>query len=223
MLLWPCYPQTPFHRPADAKPLLAINYKHRLGAFGMWLRYSAQTTAPAGPTFPHIPGTWRASVMRTMAYNIIVMPGRVRLDCSALNTVAGEFGWDVEVAHDLDQVEAIGAPRRTRGVLFNRDAFGPGYSWQEAIRLLRALLPGVCLVALYGFSETVDWQELSDAGAFHSLWLPLKENEVRQSLGFLARLPAGQVGRDTLRVQLMSNPPLVNPKLRPQALSAAHL
>jgi len=70
-------------------------------------------------------------------------------------------------------------------VLFYRDAFGPDCSWTEAIRQLRMALPGTRVVPCLGFSESTEWQELSDAGAFHALWLPLKENEVRQSFGFL--------------------------------------
>lgn len=122
-----------------------------------------------------------------MADTIVVMPGAARLDCSALVNVAAEFGWKIELAAHPDQVEAIGATRDTRAVLFCRDAFGPGYSWREVICLLKSSLPTASLVALHGFSELTDWPELSEAGAFHSLWLPLKENEVRQSLGFLAR------------------------------------
>jgi hypothetical protein len=41
------------------------------------------------------------------------------------------------------------------------------------------------VIACHGFAESIDWPELCDAGAFHTLWLPLKENEVRQSLGFV--------------------------------------
>lgn len=71
-------------------------------------------------------------------------------------------------------------------MLFCRDAFGQDYSWREAIRLTRLAFPGLPAIALHGFAESADWSELSGLGAFHSLWLPLKENEVRQSCGFLS-------------------------------------
>ncbi len=122
-----------------------------------------------------------------MAQNLVVMPGPSPMDLSSLDTVAEEFGWKIVLVKDPDQVENIRVSHMPLAVLFHRDAFGPGYSWSEAIRLLRRLVPGVSLVALQGFSETADWQELSEAGAFHSLWLPLKTNEVRQSLGFLVK------------------------------------
>jgi hypothetical protein len=51
--------------------------------------------------------------------------------------------------------------------------------------LLHADLPAARLIPCQGFSESSDWQDLSDAGAFHPLWLPLKENELRQCLGFI--------------------------------------
>jgi hypothetical protein len=70
-------------------------------------------------------------------------------------------------------------------VLFHRDTFGSGYSWFETIRRLKLELPEVRLVACHGFAESIDWPALSEAGAFHSLWLPLKESEVRRSLGFV--------------------------------------
>src|ERR1019366_6736360 len=75
--------------------------------------------------------------------------------------------------------------RTTVAVLFGKEALGPGYSRLETIRLLRLALPKARLVVCHGFSETIDWPELSDAGAFHELWLPLRENEVRLCLGFL--------------------------------------
>src|ERR1019366_7575986 len=75
--------------------------------------------------------------------------------------------------------------RTTVAVLFGKEALGPGYSRLETIRLLRFALPKIRLVACHGFSEAIDWPELSDAGAFHELWLPLQENEVRLCLGFV--------------------------------------
>ena len=121
-----------------------------------------------------------------MADNMIVMPGSARLDLSPLDVVAREFGWKVRTVEDAGEIAAVASRRDARAVLLCRDAFGPRASWQEAIRLARFALPAVPVITLHGFSEPIGWSELSDAGAFHSLWLPLKENEVRQSLGFLA-------------------------------------
>ena len=69
-------------------------------------------------------------------------------------------------------------------LFFHRSAFG-SCSWVDAVHLVRSVLPEVRQIACPAFSEWVDWPSLSDAGAFHTLWLPMKENEVRQSLGFV--------------------------------------
>jgi len=74
---------------------------------------------------------------------------------------------------------------KVAAVLFHRDSVDPGGSWLNAVRLLKLAMPRVLLIACHGFSEPIDWPELCDAGAFHTLWLPLKESEVRQSLGFI--------------------------------------
>jgi len=120
-----------------------------------------------------------------MAENIIVVPGSVPIDLPALRTVAGDFGWAVDVAHDLSEVAAAQAYGKTVAVLFCRDALGPEYGWLETILRLRLALPQVRLVACHAFPESIDWPELCDAGAFHALWLPLKENEVRRTFGFV--------------------------------------
>lgn len=116
-----------------------------------------------------------------MSDNIVVLPGSSRLESAVLHRVAQEFGWEVNVARDL--FEAGG--RRTVAVLFSRDALGAELGWMETTRLLKSALPDVRLVACHGFTDTIDWPALTEAGAFHSLWLPLKEEEVRRSLGFL--------------------------------------
>ncbi len=74
---------------------------------------------------------------------------------------------------------------KTVAVLIYKDALGQGFGWPEAIRRSRLAMPEARVVVCHEFSEQIDWLRLSDAGAFHALQLPLKENEVRQSLGFV--------------------------------------
>jgi hypothetical protein len=121
-----------------------------------------------------------------MTENLIVMPGFERLDLHALQAVATEFGWTVNVVHDLADLADAQADGKTAAVFFHRDAFGSNCSWFDAIRLLKVVAPVVRLVACHGFQEPIDWPSLCDAGAFHALWLPFKENEVRRSLGFIS-------------------------------------
>jgi hypothetical protein len=131
-----------------------------------------------------IPGLSRAQV-RAMNGSIIVMPG---LDPSPLHAVAAEFGWEVQEGNPGDTV----APK---ALLLHRQAFGPGKSWLEVIRLCRFKFPEVRLIVCHGLPDSIDWPELSRTGAFHALSLPLKESELRQSLGFVweaeQRLAAG--------------------------------
>jgi hypothetical protein len=120
-----------------------------------------------------------------MTENVVLMMGSARDGHSTLNAVAADFGWTVEITNDLDSVAATQTNNTTVALFFGHDALGQGYSRLETIRLLRGALPQVRLVVCHGFSETIDWPELSDAGAFHELWLPLQENEVRLCLGFV--------------------------------------
>jgi hypothetical protein len=117
--------------------------------------------------------------------NILVMPGSDRRRQPALHAIAADFGWTVEVTNDLKAIAAAQPSGKTVAALFSRDALGPGYSWLKTIQTLKIALPKTHLVVCHGFSETIDWPELSDAGAFHELWLPLQDNEARLCLGFV--------------------------------------
>ena len=118
---------------------------------------------------------------------IVVMPGSAAIDLLILQTAAEEFGCAVDLIHHLHEAIALQTRVNPVALLFHRDALGPGCPWTDAIRLLRKTIPEARLIACYGFAEPVEWEELSDAGAFHSLVLPLKESEVRQSLGFIGQ------------------------------------
>ncbi len=120
-----------------------------------------------------------------MANDVVFMPGSKQIQLSALQAAAKDFGWVVNVSRDVCKIAAAQASRKTVAVLFCCDTLGRGYSWIETIRLFRRALPEARLLPCHGFSEPIDWPELCDAGAFHALWLPLRENEVRQSLGFV--------------------------------------
>jgi len=55
----------------------------------------------------------------------------------------------------------------------------------ETIAVLKAVVPEIRLVACNNFSEATDYPKLCRAGLFHSLWMPLREHEVRQCFGFV--------------------------------------
>jgi hypothetical protein len=135
-----------------------------------------------------------------MPKNIVMMPGSNRDHHQPLHAVAADFGWTVDVTNDLSAVAAAQSHRTTVAAFFCHDALGPGHSRMETIRLMGLALPKVNLVVCHGFSETIDWPELSDAGAFHELWLPLRENEVRLCLGFVREADARAAAARTLKV-----------------------
>jgi DNA-binding NtrC family response regulator len=118
-----------------------------------------------------------------MTDNLIVLPGMARFDLQTLRPAAEEFGWDVKTVHDLNSAAAT-ANDRTAALLFHCSAIGAS-TWVEAVQTVKKALPKVSLVVCHGFSEPVDWPALCEAGAYHALWLPLKENEVRKSFGFV--------------------------------------
>jgi hypothetical protein len=120
-----------------------------------------------------------------MIADIVALTGSEQLDLHTLRAGARQFGWEFEATNDLGEVIEWQSKRRTLALFFDLPALGPGYTWVDAVRRLRQALPGVRLIVCHGISEVIDWPQLSQAGAFHELLLPLTENETRQSLGFV--------------------------------------
>ena len=125
------------------------------------------------------------TVSGTMNGNIILIPEPGRVDFSVLANAAGEMGWTLEVARNLDEVQSARNCRKTVAILLQREAFGSRCSWAEALGNVRGVSGPTRIVVCHSLGEPIDWQSLSDAGAFHALALPLQENEVRQSFGFV--------------------------------------
>jgi DNA-binding NtrC family response regulator len=68
-------------------------------------------------------------------------------------------------------------------VLFNPTSLG--LPWDEALRSVLNAFPKAFPILCHGFADNIDWPEVADAGAFHSLPMPFSVAEVRQSLGFV--------------------------------------
>jgi len=119
-----------------------------------------------------------------------------------LNPLVQEFGWAFETSSSLDEFRNLNAIRSPVAILVDADSLGS--SWRQALRSIREIDSQSLLIVCHRFSDNVDWSELAEAGAFHSLALPLDVSEVRQSLAFVwsARfrratkvLPIGGQGR----------------------------
>jgi hypothetical protein len=120
-----------------------------------------------------------------MSFQIVIMPGSYRVDLSLVRSAAQDFGWAVHPARNLRELGEIGVRGKVGAVLFQSDSLVDGGSWLESISLLRGVAPETRLVGCTQFSEMVDLPKLCRSGLFHAVWLPLKENELRQCFGFV--------------------------------------
>ena len=156
-------------------------------------------------------GCWRARES-CVKFQIVIMPGAYRVDLSLVRSAAQDFGWAVHVARNLRELVEAGNRGTTGAVLFQADSVVPGGSWMETISTLRSVVPDIRLIGCTQFSEMVDLPKLCRSGLFHAVWLPLKENELRQCFGFVweAEKHAASMARkavkdsDAKRVHLMS-------------------
>ena len=120
-----------------------------------------------------------------MSDNIIVAPGSAPVNLQCLGCAAAEFGWTVKFAQSVLQA-ASGNVSEIAAIILHKSAVGEDCSWPEAILHVKSVLPGVACIVCHGFSEPIDWPALSAAGAFHAVWLPLRQSEIRKSLGFVS-------------------------------------
>jgi hypothetical protein len=107
---------------------------------------------------------------------MIVALGADEEDLTILRPIAAEFGWLVSTTLGSDSVAAI---------LLRKDALGKGISWPDAVHRIRQKVGQARIVTCHGFRDQIDWGELYDLNTFHAIRLPMKEEEVRQSLGFV--------------------------------------
>jgi hypothetical protein len=106
-----------------------------------------------------------------------------------IEDLAGEFGWSLERAFSREGLRKLASELIVPVVLF--DPNGLKMEWREALHLVREAAPGSYPIFCHRFSEAIPWFELVEAGAFHSLRLPLDLREVRQSFGFVWAATSG--------------------------------
>ena len=104
------------------------------------------------------------------------------IDITPIIAAARAFGWNTLMLKTLASIEKLplGA---VAAILFDRATVGG--SWPEAATRLRRIAPHIPLVACHHITEDLDWPAVCDAGAFHGVSVPLKENELRQSFGYV--------------------------------------
>ncbi len=106
-----------------------------------------------------------------------------------LDTVVGASGYEFKAVPNLNDLRDL-ADSRIVAVLFNASFLE--LPWKDSIVWIHSIAPEARCVVCHGFREEIDWQSLSNWGAFHSLLLPLDPTEVRQSIGFIA-MDSGQL------------------------------
>jgi hypothetical protein len=119
-----------------------------------------------------------------MTSRTVVLAGSLPVEHLNLAAIAAEFGWSLEQADDLGTLANLDKCRNIVTVLFCPR--GLDLSWDKALRSIVDATPGAFPILCHGFSETIDWPQAAEAGAFHSLSLPFSPDEVRQSLGFVS-------------------------------------
>ncbi len=118
-----------------------------------------------------------------MAIGTVALLGNINVDREVFDAVAAEFDCNVEQTTSLSSLRRMSAGSNIVAVLF--DARALGLSWRDALKFVMDAAPEAFPIACSGFSETIPWPELADAGAYHLLRLPIDESEVRHSFGFI--------------------------------------
>lgn len=114
---------------------------------------------------------------------VVVLGNPDVVEMAAFERLTPEFGWSVEVAPDLSALKHWRNAGNVVAVFFECNSLG--LPWEKALQLVREAMPQALLIPCHRFSDSVNWPDLADAGAFHAVALPLKSNEVRQSLSFV--------------------------------------
>lgn len=123
----------------------------------------------------------RASVSR-MPPEIVALVGDLHIDRQALDLIAAEFNWSVKQFRTIYEL-AHASDNNLIAVFF--DPKGLSLPQERALSVILEAVPGALPILCHRFAEVVDWPQLAEAGAFHSLRFPLDLREARQTLGFV--------------------------------------
>lgn len=127
-----------------------------------------------------------------MRHGTVALLGEVNIELAVFGILAANFSWAVDRAATLCSLREMSATENVVAVLF--DARNLGVSWNDALESVLAAAPTALPIVCTGFSESVRWPELADAGAFHELLVPINEGEARRCLGFIWAAKRGDQG-----------------------------
>jgi hypothetical protein len=124
------------------------------------------------------------SRLQTMTRGSVVLAGSLPVENLVLDLLVAEFGWAIENAPSLDCLAKLNRKRNLVAVLFNpQDLALP---WENALQSVLHAAPRALPILCHGFADRIDWPQVAEAGAFHSLLLPFRESEFRHTLGFIS-------------------------------------
>ncbi len=110
----------------------------------------------------------------------VVLFGNFAAQHPLLDQVATQFGWSIKNTKNISRLRDLSVKGNVVAVLSDLTLLGE--SWSRALQAVRDAAPRAFPIVCQRFSDTIPWPELAEAGAFHSISLPLNPCEVRQSL-----------------------------------------
>lgn len=111
----------------------------------------------------------------------VILLGSLPIERFVLGCLASEFGMTFQAVETLQNCPNL--PYDVVAVLFSPSSLG--LPWKEALTSVLKTFPRAFPILCHGFADHIDWPEMADAGAFHSIPVPFSVAELRQSLGFV--------------------------------------
>lgn len=118
-----------------------------------------------------------------MTHGTVVLLGSLPVERLVLDCLASEFGLSFQQVDNLRNSPNLSLIDDAVAVLFSPRSLG--LPWEEALKAVLNAFPKAFPILCHGFADSIDWPEMADAGAFHSIPMPFSVAEVRQSLGFV--------------------------------------
>ncbi len=116
-----------------------------------------------------------------MSDGTVVLVGSLPIERLVLDWLESEFGLSFQEIDTLRSSPNL--PDDVVAVLFSPSSMG--LPWDEALRSTLNAFPRALPILCHGFADNIDWPQMADAGAFHSIPVPFSVTELRQSLGFV--------------------------------------
>ena len=119
-----------------------------------------------------------------MTRGTVVLVGTLAVENMALDLLVSEFGWSIEKVPNLAGLAKLNHTHNLVAVLFSpQDLAIP---WEQALPRVLKAAPRALPILCHGFADRIDWPQVAEAGAFHSLLLPFRASEFRHTLGFIS-------------------------------------